>query len=394
MSFSIYSFASVALQIPNTIILEKIGKKNAIVLGQLLNLIAMILIMWCPNFLCLIISKIISAAGLGIKGIAESNFLNCSLPKTSKRGEIFSKIDSKGYARYCYICATSVLISGFLYSVNPYIPIVLCLIFNTCAIILATNFIDVEKIEEKELAKKKGIQKVKSQSIKQEVINIWKDLQSGFSFIFKSSRLRTLLIMLGILWGLISLFVTYQETILKEMEISPYYIGIILASFQFLVGISSTKSIEFHNKFRNKSLTIVGLGLTVGSIIAGLTIISPLPFPIQLMLIVGVFILRAYVKGVYQVNKKRYIGNFADKEILPKIYSVNGIFVNLGGMVISFIGSSLLRVTTTGNASLIAGIGFSLLIIFMYFYMKKRVGLKPEEYRPEEISYNSVLQEK
>lgn len=125
----------------------------------------------------------------------------------------------------------------------------------------------------------------------------------------------------------------------------------------------------------------------------GLTVGLPLPFPIQLMLIVGVFILRAYVKGVYQVNKKRYIGNFANKEILPKIYSVNGIFVNLCTMVISFIGSSLLRVTTIGNASLIAGIGFSLLIVFMYLYMKKRVGLKPEEYRLEEISYNSVLQE-
>lgn len=378
------------MQIPNTIILEKIGKKNSIVLGQLLNLMAMILITWCPNFLCLILAQVISAVGFGIKGIAESSFLNCSLPKTSKRGQIFSKIDSKGYAKFCYIGATSVLISGFLYSVNPYIPMGLCLFFNAFAMLLATNFIDVEKIEKKELAKKKETQKT---STKEEIKIICKDLKSSFSFIFKSTRLRTLLLMLGILWGLISLFVTYQETILKEMEIPSYYIGIILAAFQLLVGLYSTKSIEFHNKFRNKSLTIIGLGLTVGSIVAGLAIILPIPFPIQLMIIVGVFIVRAYAKGVYQINKKRYMGNFASKEILPKIYSINGIFVNLGRMIISFIGSSLLRITTIGNASFIVGIGFSLLVIFMYFYMKKRVGLKPEEYRPEEISYNAVLQE-
>lgn len=348
----------------------------------------MILIAWCPNFFCLLVAQLISAIGFGIKGIAESNFLNCSLPKSSKKGKIFSKIDGGGYSKFCYVGATSVLISGFLYDINPYIPIGLCLFFNILAMIFAMNFIDIEKIEEKSKDKED------KKTIKQEVSSICKDLNVGFKFILKSSRLRTLLLMLGIGWGLISVFATYQETVLKEMQIPSYYIGIILASFQLLVGISATKSIEFNKKFGNKSLTIINLGITLGSIIIGFVLLLPLPFSMQLMIVIMVFIVRAYMKGIYQVNKKRYMGNFADKKILPKIYSINGMIANLGRMIIGFIGTSILKVTNIANATIIMGIVTTVGAIILYFYSKNKVGLKPEEYKKAEIDFNLAMQEK
>ena len=380
LSSSIYSFFSIVFQVPSVILLERIGKKNGIVLGQLLNAISMIIIILCPNYTCLIIAQIICAFGFGIKGIAESNFLNSSIPQSKRKGEIFSKIDGKGYSKFCYIGATSVLISGFLYSLNPYIPLILCLAFNILSMIIAMNFVDIEKLE------KNGEEEAIQDSIKK----TGKELKDSFKFVFKSTRLKTLLMMNGILWGLLMLISNYQETILKELEIPSYYIGIILAAFQLLVGIFSTKSIDFHNRFHNKSLTIIGLLLTIGSLIVGIALILPLPFAIQLLLIIAAFIARAYSKGVYQINKKRYMGNFSSPKVLPEIYSINGIYSNLGRMIFGFLGSMLLKATDTATASLWMGIVSTILIGCIYYYMKKRLGLKPEEYPVKEIQYDTM----
>ena len=193
--------------------------------------------------------------------------------------------------------------------------------------------------------------------------------------------------MLGMLWGFISVFSTYQETLLKELQIPSYYIGFILAGFQMLVGIFSTTSNNFNKKYKNRSLTYIGLLLTLGSIILGLVTIFNIPFEIQLMFITVVFIARAYAKGVYQVLKKRYMNNFSDNKILPKIYSVNGIMDNLSKMIIGVIASSILRVTNIYEALLILGIICTGVVIILAIYSKSRLGLKPEEYKKEDIEF-------
>lgn len=382
LASSIFAFFCIVFQIPSVIVLEKIGKKNGIAIGQAMTAISMILIIICPNFTYLIISKVISALGFGIRGVAESNFLNSSIPETKRKGEIFSKIDGKGYSKFCYIGATSVLISGFLYSVNPYIPISLCLVFNILAMIIAMSFTDIDKLQE---------DKKKKQTIIESITITGKEVKQSFKFVLQSTRLRTLLMMNGIIWGLICLMASYQETILKELEIPSYYIGIILAAFQLLVGIFSTKSIDFHNQFRNKSLTIMQLLMTIGAILVGVVLLIPFPFAVQLMFIILVFIARAYAKGVYQINKKRYMGNFASKKVLPEIYSMNGIYCNFERMIISFIGSMLLRSMDTVMACIVAGVIFTIFAVITYFYAKARLGLRPEEYDEKEIKPELVV---
>lgn len=382
LSSTFYAFCYILFQIPNTIIIEKIGKKNAIVLGQFLNLISMTIILFCPNFIWLLASQGICSIGFGLKGIAESNFLNASLPETKRKSEMFSKIDSRGYSIYCFFGATSVLISGFLFATNPYIPIVLCLLTNLSALIVSINFIDIEKATEK----------VEKKDMKQEIKNILCDLKEGFGFIFGSKRLSTLLIFLGIMWGIIDTYATYQETLLKELQMPSYYIGFMLAGFQMLVGIFSTKAIKFNRKYKNHSLTYIGLILTLGSMVLGVVTILKIPFEIQLMIVTMIFISRAYAKGMYQVLKKRYMNNFSNSEILPKIYSVNGIMTSVGKMLVGLLASSILKRTDIFHALLILGAICTCAIIVLGIYSKSRLGLKPEEYNEKDIKYHKTTQ--
>ena len=382
LSSTFYAFCYILFQIPNTIIIEKIGKKNAIVLGQFLNLISMPIILFCPHFIWLLASQGICSIGFGLKGIAESNFLNASLPETKRKSEMFSKIDSRGYSIYCFFGATSVLISGFLFATNPYIPIVLCLLTNLSALIVSINFIDIEKATEK----------VEKKDMKQEIKNILCDLKEGFGFIFGSKRLSTLLIFLGIMWGIIDTYATYQETLLKELQMPSYYIGFMLAGFQMLVGIFSTKAIKFNRKYKNHSLTYIGLILTLGSMVLGVVTILKIPFEIQLMIVTMIFISRAYAKGMYQVLKKRYMNNFSNSEILPKIYSVNGIMTSVGKMLVGLLASSILKRTDIFHALLILGAICMGTVIILEIYSKSRLGLKPEEYSEKDIKYHKTTQ--
>lgn len=375
---SIYAFSYIVFQIFSMILVEKIGKKRSIVLGQTLKFIAMLIIIYCPNFWWLLASSVFKAAGNCLKAISESTLLNASIPTTKRKGDIFSKIDGKGYSKYCFFGATSLLISGFLYSINPYIPIILCLIVNFLAIAISANFVDIEKITSNTENKR---------SIKEEAIYILKDLKESFKFILTSKRLKALFLMQGLIWGIIDVYATYQETLLKELNIPSYYIGFMLAGFQMLVGVFSTKANKFNKKHKNHTLTYIGLMLTIGSIILGITTILHIPFEIQLMIITFVFILRAYSKGVYQILKKRYTNNFSDSKILPKLYSANGMTSNLGKGIIGLIASTVLNITVLPNALLIMGIICLAMVLVVAIYSKSRLGLKPEEYSKKDISY-------
>ena len=194
------------------------------------------------------------------------------------------------------------------------------------------------------------------------------------------------------MWGIIDIYATYQETLLKELQMPSYYIGFMLAGFQMLVGIFSTKAIKFNRKYKNHSLTYIGLILTLGSIILGITTILNIPFEIQLMIVTMIFISRAYAKGMYQVLKKRYMNNFSNSEILPKIYSVNGIMTSVGKMIMGIIASSILKNTDIFHALLILGMICTGFIVILALYSKSRLGLKPDEYSEKDIKYNKITQ--
>ena len=54
-------------------------------------------------------------------------------------------------------------------------------------------------------------------------------------------------------------------------------------------------------------------------------------------------------------------------------------------MLIGFLGSYLLTITNTAHATILLGIIFIIISFSLVSYMKMRIGLKPKEYRKEEI---------
>lgn len=73
---SFYYLFGVATQVPATLVIEFLGRKNSIILANILNCIYMIVIIFSRNLFNLIIAEIICSLAFAIKESAEPSLLN------------------------------------------------------------------------------------------------------------------------------------------------------------------------------------------------------------------------------------------------------------------------------------------------------------------------------
>lgn len=364
---SFYAAFAIIMQFVVVLIVNKIGKKRSIVLGNILNLIELLIIIFGNYFVIFVFAKAINAMAFGLKNITESTFLNSTIPETKKHGHIFTKIDGKGYSRYSYFKAISTLIAGFLFEINPYIPMGLCVGCVVFTIIIAMNFREIEEKEEK----------TQSNSIK--------NIKAGFNFIFQSKRLKALLLMIAIIWALLCVQSTYNTALLKDIGVSAGMIGMIGALMEIIKGLYSTRANDFNKRFSNNLLTIVALSITLTMVISGIITLLPIDYRIQAMIITILCTIIYIAKGVYQIIKKRYMANFVKPNTLVQIYSANSIIDNLVRMIASYIASLTLNFMNIKYASLFIGVVFTVVVFLISLYMKSRVGLKPENYDKKDV---------
>lgn len=370
-----YAFFSIILQIPANIIVEFLGRKNSLILGNILNCFYMIIIMLSRNLLDLIFAEFISAVAFSIKNIAEPSLLNESIPPSRYKSDIYSKISSKGAAGYYFYNAISKIIAGYLFTINGYLPVICSLIVLIIVAILSIGFI--EPIQKK----KRSINELLGK-------NQIKDIKDGFAFVIKSERLKALILSASLIVSLLNILSSYHVSLLEELNISSIAIGFIAAVGSFISSYASKKQEAFHNKLRNKSLTTISIMLSISTIIAGICGLKAQEYVILLAIIIITNLVYNFGQGMYYTIIDKYLRNFTNKEIDTKIFATKNLFCSvirvIGGLVASF----LLDKMATAYCMIIIGSIFTILYILMEKYMSKRVGLKPEEYSKEETKYD------
>ena len=374
---SFYALFTIIVTIPLNVVVSKIGKKNAMLLGNIFNLIYVLLLMLGTNYYIFVLGEFFEAIGFAIKGMTESAFLNESIPKAEKKPDIFTRIDSKGYSKYSYFNACAMILSGILFDINPYIPLICaagCVVF---AIMICANFTEIEdysNTDDEEKDKTIG--------------EIYNDLKISLKFIFKSNRLRALLLMSAIIIGLLRILDSFYPPMLENIGCSATLIGIFGAIFELVKGFTSKRSNQFNKIFKNKSYTVISLTITISMTLSGIVILLNIKNNTQIFIVVILFALIYMVKGVYQVLRSRYLNNFSNSKILHNLYSVDRILENIARMIISFVGSIILIIADIKHAILAMGIVSTIIAILGLRYMKNKVGLKPEQYKKEDIFFN------
>ena len=372
---SLYALFGIIWQIPANIILDKTNRKLSLILGNFLNCVYILLIILSKNIYHLMIAECVCAFGFALKDMASPAMLNESIPETKRRGEIFAKINGKAISGYYILNAISLIISGFLFTVNGYLPISICFGITIFSFLLSITFI--------EPLDSKNLHLVESQDKETKEIS----LKDAFKFIAKSGRLKSLILYSSIMSSFVAILASTQVYLIEELEISSGYIGIIFAFLGIVTAHAARKQNNFQKKFKNKSLTVLALLISTSIMASTIGFILHLPFAITLIIILICYILKAGANGIYQVLITKYLSNFANEEIDSKIYSIQLLAVSIVNAVLGISASFLYDHMESYYATLILGTSFLTLFIISIIYMHKKLGLKPEEYSKEETQF-------
>ncbi len=370
-----YAFFSIIMQIPANIIVEFLGRRNSIILGNVLNCFYMIIVMLSRNLLDLIFAELISAIAFSIKNIAEPSLLNESIPPSRYKSKIYSKISAKGAGGYYVFNAISTVLAGYLFTINGYLPVICSLVILVIVVILSIGFMEPIQKKKKSANKMLGTEQLK-------------DIKEGFVYVLKSERLKALILCASLIVSLLNILGNYHVSLLEELKISSVMIGIVTAVGNYISSFASKKQEMFHRRLKNKFLITVAMILSISTILAGICGLKAEEYVVLLGIIVITNVIFRFANGMYYTIIDRYLRNFTSKEIDTKIFAANNLFCGVARVIGGLFASFLLDKMTTSYCMIIIGFIFTIVFILTKRYMSSRVGLRPEEYSKEETKYD------
>lgn len=203
--------------------------------------IYVLLLILLPGMIGVFIANIVYAFGYSLKGVQETNILYDST--ATKGGEgLYPKINAKGASGYYILDGIASLISGYLFVINGYLPMIICLIFTIISTIISMNFKNIY------------VNKLEHNDISNRVKEYKQDFKVSIKNILTSKRLRALLIFMGIFNAFISITGTYNGNILTELQVNPETFSIINAVLTFIAGLAATFQDKIHKKLKIKVL--------------------------------------------------------------------------------------------------------------------------------------------
>ncbi|MBR6689560.1 MAG: MFS transporter [Clostridia bacterium] len=372
---SFYALFGILMQIPATFIIEFLGRKKSIVLANVLNAAYMLVVLTSVNLFNLIVAEIFSSLAFAIKESAEPSLLNESIPASKNKSKIFSRINEKGMANWYILNAITTVLAGFFYTINPYIPISCALILNVIVAIISLKY--TEPVDKKNSKTKRQV-------------NQMKEIKEAFEFIFKSERVKSLILCSALVIGLVDVLHNYQVSLLEELNVDPRIICTLLAIIGVVSGLATKKQEEIHEAYRNKSLSVLLITIAASLIIAGIFGIIAKTYIYVVLIIFIAFLGWNCSKAIFFALMERYLSNFANEEVDTKIFVARNFLASIMSALVGLIASFLLERMNTAYSMLILGIISLIVSILLIKYMKNRVGLKPSQYSKEEIKYDEL----
>ncbi len=141
---SFYPLFKLILQIPCVNIVETLGKRKSLILGNLLIAACILVVILAKDIPTMIFSNFLMAFGYAIKSLCESSLLSDCVTEKEHPRTVFSNIDGKGSAYWYYLDAITAVSCGFLFVVNNYLPMFLCLTSCVISCILRFKFLPYE----------------------------------------------------------------------------------------------------------------------------------------------------------------------------------------------------------------------------------------------------------
>ena len=369
-----YLFFKIVMQIPAVTISDFLGKRNSIIFGNFILIVYMLTLIFSRNIIGIIIADLFCALGYDIKLISESNLLYDSVSTNGGEG-LYSKIDTRGGALYYILDALASIMAGYLFVHNNYLPLYIslgCIIVST---ILSFKFQDIypNKIKKNDI----GLSHFKEYK---------NDLKYSFKFILKSNRMKAFILFQIVFYSLIKIIDTYRSNLLVDIGIPEEQFSMIFAILNLMGAMALFLKKPIEKKLRNKTLSFISLSYIFACIIIG-TISSINQSKSIIPFILIFYVIQRMNTSIWYILEAKYLKNFTNQSSRSKITFTYEVIGSLSASIFSIMGGLLLNVLTVENAFLILGLLSLAIMIVVLDYMRGRIGLKPYQYKKEDIDF-------
>ena len=375
-----YLLFRIAMQIPAVAFTDLLGKRNSIILGNFLLIVYMLILLCAPGPISIIIADFVFALGYDIKTIAESNLLYDSVSTRGGEG-LYSKLDAKGGSWYYILDGISSLVAGYLFVINNYIPMIICLGFIIISTILSFGFKDIYKVK-----KHHKLNIGLSNTLKE----YGNDLKNSFKFILNSKRMKAFILFQVVFYSVIEIVDTYNSDLLINIGIPEEQFSMIFAVLILIGGISLSLKETIEKKFENRTLAFISLMYIGACIIIG-AVTTLLNGKIIIPIVLIMFAIQKVTTSIWYILEAKYLKNFTKEQIRNKITFTYEFVGGIVASIFSILGGVLLKVLNVENAFLIVGLLALASMVVALDYMRTRFGLKPGEYKKEDIEFKSSV---
>lgn len=375
---ALYPIFKVILQIPALALIDKIGKKNSLIIGNLSLAIFLIVLMASTNIIHVIIAYFIMGFAFSLKNVAEPNLLYDSVTQRKGKG-MFAKLDELGSRNYYYLDGVTSMFTGFLFIVNGYLPILVSLIFVTISIGLSTCFKEIYPVN-----------KEKNKTMNERISEYCEELSTSFKFIIQSRRLQAIMVFAFLFEGIVYISYTLREGLLTEMQVPAQYFAIIISTLTIVSGVFVVLQEIIHKRFKNRALTFMSVIYLFTFIAIGASTVLIKNWWISIVLCLALFASQYAIQGPYHTLLTKYLKSFASAKMRVKIDSAFNLIKSISEFGMAMIASYFLSITSAGNSFLILGAVLFVIMILILQWMKPRFGLKPEEYRTKDIKFKET----
>ena len=373
-----YILFKIFIQVPSVMITDFLGKRKSIILGNVLLIFYILILIYLPGIISIIIANFICALGYGIKKIAETNLLYDSV--STKGGEgLYSKLDTKGGSFYYLLNGISSLVAGYLFVINNYLPMYICLVFIVISTILSFGFKDVLEIKKIKKEKRKSVLK-----------NYTSDLKQSFKFFINSKRMKAFILFQIVFCSIVEITGTYNSDLLIDLGISEQQFSMIFAILSFIGGISLSLKTSLEKRFKNRTLKAISFMYVLASIVIG--VLATLWKNAYIIPIVLVMLsIQRISTAIWFILESKYIKNFTQEENRHKITFVYEFLGCIFVSIFSIIGGIIIKFLSIEHALVAVSILGFVFILLTLGYMKNRFGLKPQEYTKEDIEFETIV---
>ena len=255
-------------------IIKRIGNLLSVRLGTLLILVAALLFTFSKSIILFAIAEILYEVSFVFKAV-DTVVLNNNLVYENKE-EDFIKIKSKATTIYSIATLIASLFAGFLFNLNPYIPMFICILICLNNFVLAHFIYEVKKDEQ-----------VLKKEAKQPKFKI-------------SKIILTVIVTYGLLYGTMAVCQT-NDKLFMQYELKKFLdlnnVAITMSIIIFLSRISRLLSNIFfskiYDKFKNKVLLTINVLLIASVSLFVIGSIIPLALYGSIIMAIGFVILLA-----------------------------------------------------------------------------------------------------